>query len=66
MPGRIYAQSLGAYAAAPPGPGRRPARAPGRFFPVRVEHVRSGLNPASSIILAPPWRGAGPSRWVFR
>src|SRR5262249_60440879 len=31
---------------------------------VGVEGVRSGLNPASSIILAQPW-GAGPSRWVF-
>src|SRR6516162_874824 len=41
-----------------------PRRAPGRFLPVRVEHVRSGLNPASSIILAQHW-GAGPSGWVF-
>src|SRR5262249_14519129 len=64
MPGGVYAQSLGAYAAAPHGPGRRRARALGRFLPVRVEHVRSGLNPASSIILAQHW-GAGPSGWVF-
>jgi len=55
MPGRVYAQSLGAYAAAPPGPGRRRAELPADSF-------RSGSS-TYDLASTPPvrlsWRSIG-------